>query len=277
METLFADRRIRRDRPVRRFELRKVLLKRAVIGAGVVARSCCSDWIDYVRVRIDNASCMRCAPRRPSSARRSAEFEKRMGEVDERLAKIAELERKVRIIANLPGSPAAGGEEVTAVEADESEPGGQGGSRRAVPGRRAQRAARRACRRSPTTRGVPERVSLLDKSAASSAASPTGRATASSELLASLEGKHHAAGLVAVDLADPRLAHVALRLPHLAVHGPQAVPRGHRHRRRARHRRGRARARPRRVRGPEGPARQQRDHRPRLRRAHALRPQQELS
>ena len=59
-----------------------------------------------------------------------------MGEVDGRLAKISELERKVRIIANLPGSAASGGDEVTAIE-PEVEPGGQGGARRAVLERRA--------------------------------------------------------------------------------------------------------------------------------------------
>src|SRR5215472_8207195 len=112
-------------RPVRRFELRKVLLKRAAIGAGIFAVTLLGLSVDYVRLRIDNHEL--ASLRKETAERREqvAAFEKKMSEVDGRLAKISELERKVRIIANLPGAAASGGGEVTAIE-PEVAPGGQG-------------------------------------------------------------------------------------------------------------------------------------------------------
>src|SRR5215468_8562830 len=102
--------------PVRRFSLRKVLLKRVAIGAGIFAVSLLGLSADYVRLRMDNREL--AALRKETDERRAqvAAFEKKMGEVDGRLTKLSELERKVRIIANLPGSAASGGDEVTPIE-----------------------------------------------------------------------------------------------------------------------------------------------------------------
>ena len=41
-------------KPVRRFELPKLLLKRAAIGAGIFAVTLLGLGVDYVRLRIDN-------------------------------------------------------------------------------------------------------------------------------------------------------------------------------------------------------------------------------
>ena len=98
-----------------------------------------------MRLRIDNHE---LASLRKETAERRAQvaaFEKKMGEVDGRLAKLSELERKVRIIANLPGSAASGGEDVTPIEPD-VEPGGQGGLDELGPERSARCAATRGSR-----------------------------------------------------------------------------------------------------------------------------------
>src|SRR2546425_12503836 len=103
-------------KPVRRFELPKILIKRAAIGAGIAAVTLLGLSVDYVRVRIDNHEL--ASLRKETLERRAqvAAFEKKMGEVDGRLAKISELERKVRIIANLPGSAASGGDDVIPID-----------------------------------------------------------------------------------------------------------------------------------------------------------------
>jgi murein DD-endopeptidase MepM/ murein hydrolase activator NlpD len=175
-------------RPVRRFELRKVLLKRAAIGAGVFVVTLLGLSIDYVRLRIDNRELDALRTETLEHRAQVTAFEKRMGEVDHRLAKISELERKVRIIANLPTSSASGGEEVTAVET-EVEPGGQGGFEEPF----ADPAPNRGPSRVPAIPAdavLPERVSLLEKSASYLGEIARGQGDSLEELLTSLEGKH---------------------------------------------------------------------------------------
>jgi murein DD-endopeptidase MepM/ murein hydrolase activator NlpD len=173
--------------PVRRFQLRKVLIKRAAIGAAIFVVALLGLSIDYVRLRLDNHE---LASLRAETAERRAQvgaFEKRMGEVDGRLAKLSELERKVRIIANLPGSNAAGGDDVTAVEPD-LEPGGQGGLDEEfasdLPTSRHSRLPA-----IPENADVPQRVTLLQKSAEYLGAVADGQGDSLEQLLQSLEGK----------------------------------------------------------------------------------------
>jgi murein DD-endopeptidase MepM/ murein hydrolase activator NlpD len=174
-------------RPVRRFSLRKVLLKRVAIGAGIFAVTLFGLSIDYVRLRMDNREL--AALRKETAERRDqvAAFEKKMGEVDGRLAKIYELERKVRIIANLPGSAASGGDDVTPIE-PEVEPGGQGGAEELdttpVQPRRHSRLPV-----IPADAGVPQRVSLLDQSADYLGSIAQNQGESLDDLLRSLEGK----------------------------------------------------------------------------------------
>src|SRR5262245_6558486 len=173
-------------KPVRRFELRKILVKRALIGAGIFAATLLGLSIDYVRLRIDNHEL--ASLRKETTERRAqvAAFEKKMGNVDARLTKLSELERKVRIIANLPGSKAAGGEEVTPIE-PEIEPGGQGGDEPVTDDAPVRRPSRLPV--IPENAGVPERVSLLEKSAEYLGAIAQDQDETLEDLLRSLEGK----------------------------------------------------------------------------------------
>jgi murein DD-endopeptidase MepM/ murein hydrolase activator NlpD len=173
--------------PVRRFSLRKVLIKRAAIGAGIFAATLLGLSIDYVRLRIDNHELGSLRKETVERRAQVAAFEKKMSEVDGRLAKISELERKVRIIANLPGSAAAGGDDVTAIE-PEVEPGGQGGAEEpdATPIHPKHHSRLPVI---PGDAGVPERVSLLDQSADYLGSIAKGQGETLEELLRSLEGK----------------------------------------------------------------------------------------
>jgi murein DD-endopeptidase MepM/ murein hydrolase activator NlpD len=174
-------------KPVRRFELPKVWLKRAAIGAGIFAVTLLGLGADYVRLRIDNHELNSLRKETLEQRAQVAAFEKKMGDVDGRLAKISELERKVRIIANLPGSVAAGGEEVTPIE-PEVEPGGQGGGDEPLPSEAPSR-HRSRLPVIPADAGVPERVSLLDKSADYLGSIAEGQGDSLEALLRSLEGK----------------------------------------------------------------------------------------
>src|SRR5258706_5405340 len=174
-------------RPVRRFELRKVLLKRAAIGAGIFAVTLLGLGADYVRLRVDNHELGSLRKETVEHRAQVAGFEKKMGDVDGRLAKISELERKVRIIANLPGAAAAGGDDVTPIE-PEVEPGGRGGVEEpdATP---IQPKHHSRLPMIPVDAGVPERVSLLDQSADYLGSIAKGQDETLEELLHSLEGK----------------------------------------------------------------------------------------
>jgi len=174
-------------KPVRRFELPKLWIKRAAIGAGIFAVTLLGLGVDYVRLRIDNHELASLRKETVAQRVQVAAFEKKMGEVDGRLAKISELERKVRIIANLPGSVGSGGDEVTAIE-PEVEPGGQGGEDEPYP---SVAPTRRNSRLPviPADAGVPERVALLDKSADYLGAIADGQGDSLESLVKSLEGK----------------------------------------------------------------------------------------
>src|SRR5262245_32753220 len=173
--------------PVRRFSMRKVMIKRAAIGAGIFAVTLLGLSIDYVRLRIDNHELDSLRKETVERRAQVSAFEKKMGEVDVRLGKLSELERKVRIIANLPGSAASGGEDVTPIET-EVEPGGQGGfdepDANEMPPRRTSRVPV-----IPDDAGVPERVRLLDQSADYLGGIAQGQDESLQDLLRSLEGK----------------------------------------------------------------------------------------
>ena len=174
-------------KPVRRFELRKVLLKRAAIGVGIFALTLLGLGVDYVRLRIDNHELASLRKETVEQRAQVAAFEKKMGDVDGRLAKISELERKVRIIANLPGSAASGGDDVTPIE-PEVEPGGRGGlDEPDVAPPQPHRHSRLPV--IPEDAGVPQRVSLLDQSADYLGAIAQGQSESLDDLLRSLEGK----------------------------------------------------------------------------------------
>src|SRR5262245_64251459 len=100
-------------KPIRRLDLPKRSLKRAAIAGGVLVILGLGLMVDYVRVRIDHVELTRLRQVAREQQDRIAGFESAVGELDRKLAMVAEFERKVRVIANLPGSVAAGGADVT--------------------------------------------------------------------------------------------------------------------------------------------------------------------
>jgi murein DD-endopeptidase MepM/ murein hydrolase activator NlpD len=101
--------------PVRRFEVRKDLFKRAIYGAGIAAVLLTLCLGDYIRVRIAHTELGRLRAESAEQRDQIRSFSTTLNSVKTKLDKISEFERKVRIIANLPGSAATGGEEVVEV------------------------------------------------------------------------------------------------------------------------------------------------------------------
>lgn len=174
--------------PVRRYEIRKDFVRRGVWGSALLAVLLVGLIADYVRVRADNQELAGLRIETIERREQVAEFQARLETVDDRLAQLQEFERKVRIIANLPGSAGAGGAEVTVNpgeveflgEADIEEPfdadlpAAAGASR--VP-----QAAEQA--------DVEERVSLLKRAAVYLGAVASGQEVTLLDLVNSLEAK----------------------------------------------------------------------------------------
>lgn len=179
--------------PVRRFEIRKDLVRRSLWGAGVTAVLLLGLLADYVRVRVDNAELD--GLRRETVERRAqvAEFQQKLEAVDERLNALQEFERKVRIIANLPGSAGTGGAEITAVGTSpgdlEGTPQGEGGLDEPfdseVPGREALPRIRLPGEADDESR----RVSLLQEAAVYLGQVASGQEATLEDLVHALEGK----------------------------------------------------------------------------------------
>ena len=118
--------------PVRRFEIRKVFVRRLIwcAAVGAVLLTVCLG--DYIRVRITYAELGRLRVEVTEQRNQIESFDATLNGVRSTLANIGEFERKVRIIANLPGSAATGGEEIAEVGVDSPEPepqlGGSGAS-----------------------------------------------------------------------------------------------------------------------------------------------------
>jgi murein DD-endopeptidase MepM/ murein hydrolase activator NlpD len=108
--------------PVRRFEIRKDLVRRLVWVAGGLALLLTACLADYIYVRIAHAELNRLRVEVAEQQGQIDSFDATLNGVRSTLANIGEFERKVRIIANLPGSAATGGEEVAEVGVDSPEP-----------------------------------------------------------------------------------------------------------------------------------------------------------
>jgi len=98
-------------RPVQ-IAIPKARVKQAVIGVAVAALVGCVAVWDYWRLRADNVELADLRVEALEQREQIAVFRTRLSTVDDGIAKVAELERKVRIIANLPGSAGVGGEGV---------------------------------------------------------------------------------------------------------------------------------------------------------------------
>lgn len=176
--------------PVRRFELRKDLVRRSLWGAGIAAVLLLGLMVDYVRVRVDNRELDGLRSETIERRAQVAEYQEQIEAVDARLAQLQEFERKIRIIANLPGSAAAGGAEVTALSPDGPEAGGEGGLDEPLDADVPASASPTRVPQPPTGASVEERVSLL-KQAAQYLGEVAGSQEATlAELVEALEGKH---------------------------------------------------------------------------------------
>ncbi len=176
--------------PVRRFELPKAWLRRGAAIGIVTAIALVVLLVDYVRVRIDNRELDGLRTETVERRAQVAEFQTKLENVDRHLTQIQEFERKIRIIANLPGSAGTGGSgDVTPVGDGSGDlgamDGGQGGPETPadLPG---------APTRLPAIDDdlpEPERVSLLGEAAVYLGQVADGQTLTLEELVSALESK----------------------------------------------------------------------------------------
>ena len=106
--------------PIRRIQVSSETIKRMACGMGIAVLVFALASFDYYRARIDNAE---LAELRVRSQEQTSEMERvriTLDDMTNKMAAVRELERKVRIIANLPGSTAVGGDGITEVVPDGS-------------------------------------------------------------------------------------------------------------------------------------------------------------
>lgn len=106
--------------PIRRVQVSAEMLKRIAWGLSAVLLLFVFGSWDYYHAKADNRE---LAELREQSVEQTAEMDRVQAVFDEmatHMTKVKELERKVRIIANLPGSSAVGGAEITEVVPDGS-------------------------------------------------------------------------------------------------------------------------------------------------------------
>ena len=101
--------------PIRRFDIRKDFVQRAAWGAAIAVCLLLVGGVDYVRVRSDQSELQRLRVANAEQRERIDQFGEILSEVEANLVRLQGFERKVRIIANLPGSVATGGDDVTKV------------------------------------------------------------------------------------------------------------------------------------------------------------------
>ncbi len=99
--------------PVRRLQIPKVTAHRAVAAASVAVLAVSLGIWDYWRVRSENAELPALRAEATQQAERIRAFERSLAGLESEIGRVRELERKIRIIANLPGATATGGVEVT--------------------------------------------------------------------------------------------------------------------------------------------------------------------
>jgi murein DD-endopeptidase MepM/ murein hydrolase activator NlpD len=184
--------------PIRRFDVARRTLVRAAQGVGLAALLLTFGLVDYVRVRMNHAELLRLRVETAEQRAKIESFDSTVSAVESRLARLAEFERKVRTIANLPGQAATGGEDIEQVgggEGGDLDAGLQGASAlddeeqapEAVPGDAVPR--QRANRVPAGQKG--ERVSLLRQEAERLGHVAAGQELSLGELIAQLEDKHH--------------------------------------------------------------------------------------
>jgi len=185
-------------KPIRRFDVARRTLVRGAQAAGLLALLLTFGLVDYVRVRIDNAELARLRVETVEQRARIATFDSTVSEVESRLARLAEFERKVRTIANLPGQAAAGGEDVEKVGADaggdlDAAAGGPDDEELMAEPAVGSPVPRLREAGAPAASGAPggDRVSLLRIEAERLGHVAAGQELSLGELIAQLEDKHH--------------------------------------------------------------------------------------
>jgi murein DD-endopeptidase MepM/ murein hydrolase activator NlpD len=103
--------------PIRRFDLRKDRVHHGLRIAAALAVVFLIGGIDYVRVRVDHGALADLRAENAAQRDQIEDFRDTIAQVESDLAGLRDFERKVRIIANLPGSAATGGDDVVAVGA----------------------------------------------------------------------------------------------------------------------------------------------------------------
>lgn len=99
--------------PIRRFDIRKTSVRRAAQLGVVCAVIALVGLVDYVRVRVEHPELARLRVENAEQQATIDAFDEKVAGVTAELERVREFERKVRIIANLPGSVAATGDEMT--------------------------------------------------------------------------------------------------------------------------------------------------------------------
>jgi len=96
--------------PIRRYDILKSAAHRALWGAGLLVVLLAVGLVDYVSVRADVPEFEALKVEAAEQRERIEGFETTLAELNQKREHVREFERKVRIIANLPGSAGVGGE-----------------------------------------------------------------------------------------------------------------------------------------------------------------------
>ena len=114
--------------PIRRYDVEKRVMRRWLWAGGALIVALIGVMADYVRVRLDQVELTQLRVETAQQREQISTFEDTLGGVESNLQRLREFERKVRIIANLPGSAGSGGEEISAVTLEAAGDLGQGGA-----------------------------------------------------------------------------------------------------------------------------------------------------
>jgi len=183
--------------PIRRFDVRKTVVRRSLQGCAALVALFLLGTVDYVRVRIEHVELGRLRQETAAQQAKIDAFDETVAGVESELAQVREFERKVRMIANLPGSAAAGGDEVVGVGKATGEPpsdlsglaGGGIDVHALPPASEGGEAVHRASQKAGAS-AADDRVSALRDEARKLGYTAAQRGLSLQELVAELEDKH---------------------------------------------------------------------------------------
>lgn len=115
--------------PVRRMQVPRVWLKRSAWIAGALVLVCALVTWDYWRLRADNVELASLRVKTMEQTEQLETVEDTLQTVRSELDRMQDLERKIRIIANLPGAAGVGGQEISELAPQV----GSGGGERVMP------------------------------------------------------------------------------------------------------------------------------------------------